>query len=130
MHNKWEVFRGDSTKASDLLFTVKRPTLMRLKTEMDVFLAGNTAQPQACDFKMKCSSLDKNCAFYLGNSDVMIAHVSMTDRVQKLKMNFALVLLIVIMHACFGRLASVWRHSNIQSIRRRLVLFAVAADEP
>jgi hypothetical protein len=44
MHNRWEVFRGDSTNASDLLFTVKRSTLMQLRTQLDVYLAGNTAQ--------------------------------------------------------------------------------------
>ncbi|PVH63687.1 hypothetical protein PAHAL_2G085800 [Panicum hallii] len=43
---------------------------------MDVFLAGNTAQPQACDFKMKGSYFDRNCAFYLGDSDTMIAQIS------------------------------------------------------
>ena len=69
------MFRGDSTNASDLLFTVKRSTLMQLRTELDVFLAGNTAQ-QACDFRMKGSYFDRNCVFYLGNSDVMIAQVS------------------------------------------------------
>ncbi|CAD6220584.1 unnamed protein product [Miscanthus lutarioriparius] len=72
MHNRWEVFRGDSTNASDLLFTVKRSTLMQLRTELDVFLAGNTAQ-QACDFRLKGSYFDRNCAFYLGDSDVMSA---------------------------------------------------------
>ena len=74
MHNTWEVFRGDSSSASDLLFTVKRSTLLQLRTEMDVFLAGNTAK-QACDFKMKGSYF----AFYLGDSDTMIAQVSSTS---------------------------------------------------
>jgi len=48
---------------------------------MDVFLAaGNTAkQKQACDFKMKGSYFDRNCAFYLGDSDTMIAQVSSTS---------------------------------------------------
>jgi len=78
MHNTWEVFRGESSSASDLLFTVKRSTLLQLRTEMDVFLAaGNTAkQKQACDFKMKGSYFDRNRAFYLGDSDTMIAQIS------------------------------------------------------
>lgn len=78
MHNRWEVFRGDNTNASDLLSTVKRSTLMQLKTEMDVFLAGNTAQ-QVCDFKMKGSYFDRSCAFYVGNSDTMIAQVKLVQ---------------------------------------------------
>jgi hypothetical protein len=37
------VFRGDSSNASDLLFTVKRSTLLQLRTELEVFLAGNNS---------------------------------------------------------------------------------------
>lgn len=75
MHNRWEVYRGDSTNASDLLFTAKKTAVFQLRTELDVFLAGNTAQ-QACDFKVRGSYLERSCAFYLGNSDTMIAQVS------------------------------------------------------
>ena len=42
MHEKWKVFRGDSTAANDLLFTVKKTSIFQLKTKLDVFLAGNT----------------------------------------------------------------------------------------
>jgi hypothetical protein len=77
MHNRWEVFRGDSANASDLLFTVKKSSMIQFKTEMDVFLAGNTAQ-QVCDFKIKGNYFDRSCAFYLGNSTTMVAQVSST----------------------------------------------------
>ncbi|CAL5089471.1 unnamed protein product [Urochloa decumbens] len=75
MHNRWEVFRGDSTNAGDLLFTVKKASMFQLKTELDVFLAGNTAE-QACDFKIRGSYFERSCAFYLGDSNTMIAQVS------------------------------------------------------
>jgi len=75
MHHRWEVFRGDSTNASDLLFSVKKSSLIQLKTEMDVFLAGNTAQ-QVCDFKIKGSYFDRSCVFYLGDSNNMVAQMS------------------------------------------------------
>uniref|UniRef100_R7WDB3 Protein LURP-one-related 15 n=1 Tax=Aegilops tauschii TaxID=37682 RepID=R7WDB3_AEGTA len=74
MHHRWEVFRGDSTNAGDLLFTVKTTSLIQLKTEMDVFLAGNTAQ-QVCDFKIKGSYFDRSCVFYLGDSNNMVAQL-------------------------------------------------------
>ncbi|RCV10151.1 hypothetical protein SETIT_2G089500v2 [Setaria italica] len=76
MHNRWEVFRGDSSNASDLLFTVKRSTLLQLRTELEVFLAGNNTAQQACDFKLKGSYFDRDCAFYLGDSNTMIAQIS------------------------------------------------------
>ncbi|XP_037452267.1 protein LURP-one-related 15-like [Triticum dicoccoides] len=75
MHHRWEVFRGDSTNSGDLLFTVKTTSLIQLKTEMDVFLAGNTAQ-QVCDFKIKGSYFDRSCVFYLGDSNTMVAQMS------------------------------------------------------
>ncbi|KAJ1288676.1 hypothetical protein BS78_02G106100 [Paspalum vaginatum] len=76
MHNRWEVFRGDSTNASDLLFTAKKSSIIQLmKTELDVFLASNTAQ-QVCDFKIKGSYFDRSCAFYLGDSNNMIAQMN------------------------------------------------------
>ncbi|CAN6197338.1 unnamed protein product [Urochloa humidicola] len=75
MHNRWEVFIGDSTNASDLLFTVKKASVFQLKTELDVFLVGNAAQ-QACDFKIRGSYFERSCAFYLGNSNTMIAQIN------------------------------------------------------
>ncbi|CAL5089469.1 unnamed protein product [Urochloa decumbens] len=75
MHNRWEVFRGDSTNASDLLFTVKKAAVLQLRTEVDVFLAGNTAQ-QACDFKIRGSYFERSCAFYLGYSNTMVAQIT------------------------------------------------------
>nr|CAB3452422.1 unnamed protein product [Digitaria exilis]CAB3456130.1 unnamed protein product [Digitaria exilis]CAB3503294.1 unnamed protein product [Digitaria exilis] len=75
MHNRWEVFRGDSSNSSDLLFTVKKSSIIQLKTELDVFLASNTAE-HACDFKIKGSYFERSCAFYLGNSNTMIAQMN------------------------------------------------------
>ncbi|CAN6197337.1 unnamed protein product [Urochloa humidicola] len=75
MHHRWEVFRGDSSNASDLLFTVKKSSIIQLKTELDVFLASNTAE-QVCDFKIKGSYFERSCTFYLGNSNTLIAQMN------------------------------------------------------
>ncbi|TVU39944.1 hypothetical protein EJB05_13388, partial [Eragrostis curvula] len=72
MHNRWEVYRGDSTNAGDLLFSAKKASIIQLKTEVDVFLAGNTAE-QVPDFKIRGSYFERSCNFYLGNSDAMVA---------------------------------------------------------
>lgn len=77
MHNRWEVYRGDSAHSCDKLFTVKKSSMLQLmKTEMDIFLAGNTAE-QVCDFKIKGSYFDRSSAFYLGKSNTIIAQVSL-----------------------------------------------------
>uniref|UniRef100_A0A0E0E997 Uncharacterized protein n=1 Tax=Oryza meridionalis TaxID=40149 RepID=A0A0E0E997_9ORYZ len=55
----WEVFRGDSTNANRLLFTVRRSSLLpQLKLEINVFLAGNTMQ-NACDFRINQQANDE-----------------------------------------------------------------------
>uniref|UniRef100_J3MJK8 Protein LURP-one-related 15 n=1 Tax=Oryza brachyantha TaxID=4533 RepID=J3MJK8_ORYBR len=76
MHHRWEVFRGDSSNPRDLLFSVKKSSMIQLmKTEMDIFLAGNTAE-QVCDFRIKGSYFDRSSVFYLGDSNTMIAQMS------------------------------------------------------
>ncbi|KAL6639014.1 hypothetical protein ACP70R_022744 [Stipagrostis hirtigluma subsp. patula] len=75
LHNRWEVFRGDSSHASNLVYTAKKSHMIQLfKTEMEIFLASNTSH-QVCDFKMKGSYNERSCAFFLGNSNTMIAQM-------------------------------------------------------
>ncbi|XP_066393659.1 protein LURP-one-related 15-like [Miscanthus floridulus] len=76
MREKWKVFRGDSTAANDLLFRVKKTSIFQMKTKLDVFLAGNTTAEQVCDFKIKGSYFERSCAFYRGNSNVLIAQMN------------------------------------------------------
>ncbi|XP_052161019.1 protein LURP-one-related 10-like [Oryza glaberrima] len=72
----WEVFRGSSTNANRLLFTVRRSSLLpQLKLEINVFLAGNTMQ-NACDFRIKCSFFSRSCILYIGNSNTPIAQIN------------------------------------------------------
>ncbi|KAJ1288675.1 hypothetical protein BS78_02G106000 [Paspalum vaginatum] len=74
MHRTWKVFRGDSTAANALLFTVKKASVFQLKTKLDVFLAGNNTD-HLCDFRIKGNYFDRSCTFYRGNSNIMIAEM-------------------------------------------------------
>ncbi|KAM5560606.1 hypothetical protein ABKV19_021656 [Rosa sericea] len=69
-HRRWHVFRGESSDAKDLLFSVKKSSLFQLKTELDVFLAGNTKE-QAYDFKVKGSWGERSCTIYDGNNNII-----------------------------------------------------------
>ncbi|KAJ8898948.1 hypothetical protein K2173_008448 [Erythroxylum novogranatense] len=70
MHGRWQVFRGESTDEKYLLFSVKKSSLMRFRTQLDVFLASNTSE-SAPNFKVKGSSI------YLGDgeSNVIVAEM-------------------------------------------------------
>lgn len=76
MHRRWKVFRGESSDPKDLLFTTKLSSIIQLKTGLDVFLAGNTKE-EACDFKLKGSWFERSCTVYAGNSNTIIAQVSL-----------------------------------------------------
>ncbi|KAK9289406.1 hypothetical protein L1049_007561 [Liquidambar formosana] len=69
-HNHYgrEIFRGDISKAKDLLFTAKITSRSKEK-ELDVFLASNTAE-EVCDFKVKASSRGGSCVIYAGGSSI------------------------------------------------------------
>ncbi|KAL2509815.1 Protein LURP-one-related 15 [Forsythia ovata] len=53
-HRRWQVYRGESTDAKNLLFSVKKSSLLQFRTKLDVFLASNTAE-NVCDFRIEGS---------------------------------------------------------------------------
>jgi len=77
MHDRWEAYMGESTNAKDLVFTLKRSSIMQLKTKLDVFLANNTKE-DICDFKVKGSWLERSCTIYAGESNNIVAQVYIT----------------------------------------------------
>lgn len=83
MHGRWQVFRGESTKPRDLLFSAKRSSLFQWKTKLDVFLANNTEE-EVCDFKVKGSWSERSCVIYAGESSTIVAQVR-TPTFQKKK---------------------------------------------
>ncbi|KAH7514715.1 hypothetical protein FEM48_Zijuj11G0120000 [Ziziphus jujuba var. spinosa] len=73
-HDRWEVYRGDSTDSSNLLFSAKRSSMFQFKTKLDVFLANNTTE-NVCDFKVKGSWLERSCVIYAGESSTIVAQM-------------------------------------------------------
>ncbi|KAJ8650831.1 hypothetical protein MRB53_003854 [Persea americana] len=73
-HHRWEAFRGDSTDAKDLLFSVKKSSFFQIKTELDVFFSTNTSE-DVCDLKIKGSYFERACTIFQGNSDVIVAQM-------------------------------------------------------
>ncbi|CAL9242628.1 unnamed protein product [Arabidopsis halleri] len=65
MHDRWQVFRGGNTEQRDLLYTVKRASMLQLKTKLDVFL-GHNKDEKRCDFRVKGSWLERSCVVYAG----------------------------------------------------------------
>lgn len=73
-HDRWQAFRGESTEEKDLIFQLKRSSLIQFKTKLDVFLAHNTKE-DVCDFKVKGSWLERSCIVYAGESNTIVAQV-------------------------------------------------------
>ncbi|KAK8697562.1 hypothetical protein V6N13_113704 [Hibiscus sabdariffa] len=74
VHDRWQVFRGESTEEKDLIFTVKRSSVIQLKTKLHVFLATNPKE-DACDFRVEGSWLERSCTIYSGESNTILAQM-------------------------------------------------------
>ncbi|KAK7294803.1 hypothetical protein RJT34_17700 [Clitoria ternatea] len=73
-HDRWQAFRGESTEHNDLIFTLKRSSLIQFKTKLDVFLAQNTKE-DVCDFRIKGSWFERSCVVYAGESNNVVAEM-------------------------------------------------------
>ncbi|MBA0819953.1 hypothetical protein Gohar_021978 [Gossypium harknessii] len=71
---RWQVFRGESTEEKDLIFTVKRSSMIQLKTKLHVFLATNPKE-DVCDFRVEGSWLERSCIIYSGESNTILAQM-------------------------------------------------------
>ncbi|CAH2053828.1 unnamed protein product [Thlaspi arvense] len=78
LHHRWQVFRGVNKEPEDLLYTVKRSSMIQFKTKLDVFLSHNKEE-KSCDFRVKGSWSQSSCVIYLGESDTIIAEMNKND---------------------------------------------------
>ncbi|KAK8481102.1 hypothetical protein V6N11_047845 [Hibiscus sabdariffa] len=90
VRRRWKVFRGESQKSSDFLFSVRRSSsiLVRMKTRtatsLDVFLASNTSETLP-DFSIKENWRSNTCTFFHGN--IIIAKMHRNHNVRSLVIN-------------------------------------------
>lgn len=73
-HDRWKIFRGESVEAKDLIFSVKRSSMIQFKTKLHVFLANNTKE-DVCDYRIEGSWSERSCVIYAGESNTVIAQV-------------------------------------------------------
>ncbi|KAL5742413.1 hypothetical protein ACOSP7_029145 [Xanthoceras sorbifolium] len=82
INDRWHVFRGKSTSSKDLLFTVKRSSMLssmfQTNANLEVFLANNKKE-EVCDFQVKGSWSDRSCVIYLGESTTIVAQLRYTN---------------------------------------------------
>ncbi|CAM8889009.1 unnamed protein product [Rhodiola kirilowii] len=77
MHSTWEVFKGESSYETNLLFSIKRTSIFQTKTKLQVFLATNKDE-NVCDYNVQGSWLNGTCAVYAGQSSNIVAQVITT----------------------------------------------------
>lgn len=74
-HRRWNAFRGESSDPKDLMFTVKKSSIIQLfGTGLEVFLASNTSKDNP-DFKIKGSYSESSCTIYAGDSTTVICQM-------------------------------------------------------
>ncbi|CAH1446025.1 unnamed protein product [Lactuca virosa] len=83
VHNRWVVFRGDSSDAKDIIFSAKQSSLIQFKTSLDVFLGFNEKE-NVCDYKVKGSWFDRSCTIYAGETTTIVAQMHKKHTVQSI----------------------------------------------
>ena len=75
MHDRWQVFRGESIDPKDLIFSVKRTFIIQPKaTKLNVFLANNTEEG-ICDYRVKGTFLERSAKIYKGGLKTLVGQV-------------------------------------------------------
>ncbi|KAI4365543.1 hypothetical protein MLD38_021520 [Melastoma candidum] len=75
MHRRWKAYRAESCDPRDLLFSVKRSSLVQLMgMRLHVYLANNTGE-ECCDFRVEGSWSRNNCVIYAGYSNSVVTKV-------------------------------------------------------
>ncbi|CAN1277193.1 Protein LURP-one-related 15 [Linum perenne] len=73
LHRRWQSFIGDS---KDLMFNVKKSSMLQQEAKLDVFLAGN-AREKDPDFRIKGNYKESSCIIYLENTNKIVARVKL-----------------------------------------------------
>ena len=75
MHRRCQVFRGQSSDSSELLFSVKKSEILQSGVIiLDVFLANNKKESER-DFRVTISSDKSSCTVFAGESPTVVATV-------------------------------------------------------
>ncbi|KAH7667523.1 LURP-one-related protein, partial [Dioscorea alata] len=84
LHDRWQVFKGDTTKKEALLFSVKRSSALQVHTKLKVYLPDNTEEDK-CDFMIKGNYRKKSTIIYKGDcaSNIVLAQLSNKHEVIK-----------------------------------------------
>nr|GEY61396.1 hypothetical protein [Tanacetum cinerariifolium] len=83
VHNRWVVYRGDSSDPKDIIFSAKQSSLIQFKTSLDVFLGYNEKE-SVCDYKVKGSWFDRSYTIYAGESTHVVAQMHKKHTVQSI----------------------------------------------
>ncbi|KFK40277.1 hypothetical protein AALP_AA3G354200 [Arabis alpina] len=83
LHHRWKVFRGGSTDKRNLLYTVKKSSMVQFKTKLNVFLSNNRDE-KICDFRVKGTWSEDSCIVYAGETDTIIAQMDKKDTVRSM----------------------------------------------
>uniref|UniRef100_A0ACD5TWR0 Uncharacterized protein n=1 Tax=Avena sativa TaxID=4498 RepID=A0ACD5TWR0_AVESA len=71
----WEVFRGESFQANDLVFAVEQGRRFQIKVTMKLFSANNS-EKRECDYRVEGSFLARSLKVYKGDfSQVVVAEM-------------------------------------------------------
>ncbi|KAH1045188.1 hypothetical protein GLYMA_09G278800v4 [Glycine max] len=76
LHGRCQVFKGKSNDSSELLFSVKRSSMIQYSVmKLDVFLANNRNE-NVCDFRVNFCRDKSSCIVYASESPTIVATIN------------------------------------------------------
>ena len=69
MHDRWEVCKGEHFNDDDLIFTIKKTSMVQFKTHLHVFLRGND-NDDAPDFEVKGNFFEREAHILHGEQAI------------------------------------------------------------
>ncbi|KAL5712897.1 hypothetical protein ACHQM5_015020 [Ranunculus cassubicifolius] len=82
-HKRHDVFKGNSSDERDLLFSVKKSSMIHNRIYgLDVILSPNTSREQVDTFRIEGSWLERSCAVFLGESPNILAQMHKANGVR------------------------------------------------
>ncbi|KAJ0851060.1 putative tubby-like protein [Helianthus annuus] len=99
LHNRWNVFKGESVSDSDMIFTAKTET-MKFKASVIMMLANKMRSKDVCDLRIKGSWSMGNITIYKGDSSTVVAQMHKPQETKYAKNKFTATIQPNMDYAC------------------------------
>nr|XP_043636670.1 protein LURP-one-related 15-like isoform X2 [Erigeron canadensis] len=90
-HSRWNVFTGEGTNDTDIIFTTRNDNMIQFETCVNVYLGNEHNCNEDYDFQIKGSWPRKSLSIYMGNSIIANTNIEQSLEYMAAERNFMAV---------------------------------------